>query len=475
MLVPMTTGWLTPALVISVTLLAGNGLERIGETAHKSRSAVTAPVGVARIDITPDGPVRMYGYAARKTESEGVAGRLHAKALAIGADEGEGPAVLLTVDCGAVPARIRSEVLARLQVDTKIKEERFLLCNSHVHSGPNVKGAGSLPKEHQANLRRYTRQLTGWLEQVVRRALRARKEGLLARAQGKVEFAANRRVLKEGKWAGFGAVPGAPVDHALPLLRVTDAGGKLVAVVVNYACHATTLRADFRKIHGDWVGCAQEYIEADHPGTVALICIGCGADADPYPHGTVELAEKHGRALADEVKRLLQGPMTPVAPELNARLSTLRFLYSKPPDREELQERAKSSWNIREVLKRLERGEDLPAFEYSIATWVFGDDLAMVFLSGEVVVDYARRLKRELDGNRLWVTAYTNGVPCYVVSKRLLREGGYEVRNSISSRVSYGRPGTVEPPIEDRIVDQVRALLPEGFRTPGGGASSAGW
>ena len=71
-------------------------------------SAQVVPVGVAKVDITPESPVRMYGYGARKTESEGIAGRLKASALAIGADAGEGPAVLLTVDCGAVPTASRN-------------------------------------------------------------------------------------------------------------------------------------------------------------------------------------------------------------------------------------------------------------------------------------------------------------------------------------------------------------------------------
>ena len=39
-------------------------------------------VGVAKIDITPDYPIRLTGYAVRKTESEGVEQRLWAKALA---------------------------------------------------------------------------------------------------------------------------------------------------------------------------------------------------------------------------------------------------------------------------------------------------------------------------------------------------------------------------------------------------------
>ncbi|NIA16470.1 MAG: hypothetical protein GWP08_20615, partial [Nitrospiraceae bacterium] len=268
-------------------------------------------------------------------------------------------------------------------------------------------------------------------------------------------------------WAGFGAVPEAAVDHGLPLLRVTDAKGKLLAVVVNYACHCTTLRGNFRQIHGDWAGCAQQYIEADHPGAVAMICIGCGADADPYPHGTVELCRQHGRALADEVTRLLEGSLKPIESKLTARLVSLEIPYEEPPPIEELKRAAEKSHPLQNLLQRAQRGEKPPVSKnYQIAAWVFGDDLAMVFLADEVVVDYALRMKRELDGNRLWITAYTNDVSTYIVSKRLLDEGGYEVRNSLSSKISYGRPSQVRPAMEDRIISGVRTLLPKGFRTP---------
>jgi hypothetical protein len=47
-------------------------------------TAPTRPVGVAQVDITPDYPIRLSGYLARKTECEGVTQRLWAKALAIG-------------------------------------------------------------------------------------------------------------------------------------------------------------------------------------------------------------------------------------------------------------------------------------------------------------------------------------------------------------------------------------------------------
>ena len=76
-------------------------------------------------------------------------------------------------------------------------------------------------------------------------------------AQGSVPFAGNRRMLADGKWVRFGHYVKGPVDHSLPVLRATDADGKLLAVLVNYACHNTTLRPDCMQIHADWAGCAR--------------------------------------------------------------------------------------------------------------------------------------------------------------------------------------------------------------------------
>ena len=47
----------------------------------------------------------------------------------------------------------------------------------------------------------------------------------------------------------------------------------------------------------------------------------------------------------------------------------------------------------------------------------------MVFLPGEVVVDYSVRLKEEFDRTRLFVHSYANGSPCYIPSERILKEG----------------------------------------------------
>ncbi len=452
----------------AVFLLAVSFVAALGSRPVSAQAAPMGPVGVAKVDITPDGSVRMYGYGARKTESEGVAGRLKAAALVLGDDSGDGPAVLLTVDCGAVPASMREEVLRRLQAKMTLKPERFMLCNSHNHSGPDLMGMRNMSGLEREHLDRYAKELTDRLEQVVLKAAASRRPGQLAWSRGSVGFAANRRVLKNGKWVGFGAVPEGAVDHSLPVLRVTDDQGKLMAVVVNYACHNTTLRGNFKQIHGDWAACAQADIETDQPGATALVTLGCGADADPCPHGTVALCEQHGRAMADEVKRLLAGPFKPIEPKVTARMKVLAIPYEAPPSMEELQQLAKKSYAVERLLKLRQRGEKLPTERsYTIATWVFGNDLAMVFLTDEVVVDFALRMKREFDGSRLWINAYSNSVSGYVASDRLIKnEGGYEVNNSVSAAVSYGRPERVQPTVEQRMVECVRSLLPEELRKP---------
>ena len=141
-------------------------------------------IGVAKIDITPDYPIRLCGYAVRKKESEGNAQHLWVKALAIGSDK-EGPAILITVDNTGVPASIRNEVARRLS-KKGIKSDRIALCSSHSHTAPCLAGnlptlfGEPIPPDHEAHIERYTRELIDALEKVALDALKARQPGKLS-------------------------------------------------------------------------------------------------------------------------------------------------------------------------------------------------------------------------------------------------------------------------------------------------------
>ena len=430
-------------------------------------------IGVARIDVTPTVPVRLTGYAARKTPSEGVEQKLGAKALAIGSDR-EGPALLITLDnCGIAEETYR-EMAKRLRTH-RIKQDRFTIACSHTHSAPATKNwapnifVQDLPAEQQAAIDRYTSELIERLEQVAVDALRDRRPGRLSWSQGTVGFAKNRRVVKD-QTAVFGDNAGGPVDHALPVLKVTDPDGRIRALVANYACHCTTLGGEFNHACGDWAGYAQEAIERDQAGAVAFITIGCGADANPSPRGGADfglaLAKRHGETLAAEVKRLLALNFTPVTGKLRTEIKEVALPFGSHFSRDQWLARSTNSgivgYHARKWLARLDRGEKLPAaLHYPITAWHFDDDLALIFLPGEVVVDYALRLKRELDDSRLWVTGYANYVPCYIPSRRILAEGGYEAEDSLWY---YDRPARISTNAEDIIIRAVREMLPRSFR-----------
>jgi hypothetical protein len=431
------------------------------------------PVGVARADVTPEGPIRLTGYGNRQAESDGVTHPLWAKALAFGGDGGNGPAVLITVDNLGISDAITSEVASRLLDTAGLPRDRLAICASHTHSAPALAGiapfifAEEPTPEQQARIDRYTARLTEQLAEVAQAALADRRAARLSWAVGSVGFAANRRVLKDGNWTGFGVSPKAPVDHSLPVLRVDAPDGSTRAVLASYACHCTTLGGDFNEACGDWAGFAQEDIERDNPGAVALVAIGCGADANPEPRGTLPQAQSHGQALARAVADVLKGPMTPIGGLSHAQLKRIDLPFAELPSRAEWEAQAEQGNQVarraRTMLGRLDRGEPIPTAlkDYPVQVWAFGDDLAMVFLAGEVVVDYALHLRRVADPDRLWINAYSNDAPCYIASDRLLGEGGYEVD---SSMIYYGQPTRFASGVEGRVVDAVLDLLPPSFR-----------
>jgi hypothetical protein len=460
-------------LTFAFTLLAGGC--RTASSAEQAAGAAV-PVGAAVVDITPDYPIRMLGYESRKTESEGIASRLKARVLAIGGDDGDGPTVLVAIDNCAIGTKITEEVASRLKAKVGLKRERFAVCATHTHCAPALQSeipfifGKPLPADQAERIARYTRELTDSIEKAALQSLADRKPATLAWGQGKVNFAANRRVLNKGKWVGFGVNPSGPTDPSLPVLTAVDPSGKVRAVLFGYACHCTTLGGEFNKICAEWTGYACDDIERQSPGAVAVAIIGCGADANPEPRRNLDDARQHGAAVAAEVNRLLaaKSGLTPLPGRIACQLRRLELPLEPAPDRATIAGRAGKTgaegYFARTLLERLDRGEPIPtSVPYVVQTWSFGDDMAMVFLAGEVVVDYALRLKWETDAQRLWVVAYSNDVPCYIPSRRILSEGGYEADSSL---IYYGHASRFTPAVEDLIIRTVHEILPPSFDSP---------
>ncbi|MEX0643253.1 MAG: neutral/alkaline non-lysosomal ceramidase N-terminal domain-containing protein [Pirellulales bacterium] len=451
-------GWAAWAIAATLT---GLGIIVCPGHATAAPEPTDYEVGLAKVDITPDYNIRLSGFAARKTESVGVRAHIFARAMAIRANGGGESVVLVTVDSIGIPMYMRDEVARRLLAKKKLANERFAICATHSHTTPVLARVlltlfdKPIPPDQQERIDRYTRDLTDKIEQAALAALDDLKPGRLAFGIGNVGFSINRRTR------------GGPVDHDLPVMSIVAPGGKVRGIWVNYACHCVVL-SDF-KVSGDWAGYAAEELEKQYPDSVVLVSVGCGADSNPQSGVTGdkgEVAQQYGHEVATEVERLLRLPLTTINDPIECKLDTISLALQPLPAREQWTERAKAEnadgYYAKVQLARLDAGEKLPTeIAYPVQTWKFGKSLATVFLSGEVVVDYALRLKKEFDSTRLWVNAYSNDVPAYIPSERVLKEGGYEGGGAM---IYYGVPAPFAPGLEDKIIAAASGQLGAEFK-----------
>lgn len=414
-------------------------------------------VGVAKIDITPDHPIRLNGFGFRRSESEGVNHRIHVRAVSIRHDSDTFPVVLMTADILGIPDVHRNELARRLKAKANLPGERLAVMATHTHCGPMLRGANvtlfgqPIPVEHLKNIDSYTVSFLDKLEAAALASLKDPQPCHLYWGVGSVGFAKNRRNAN------------GPKDHDLPVLIIRDAKTRQVkAVYTSYACHCVTL--SHNRIGGDWAGYAAEAIEAQHADAVGLVSIGCGADQNPdsgVVGDKVEAAQIQGRSIATEIQRLTKGFLAPLKGKLTCTGKSQAIPLADLPERKVWEEKAKRDdaigYHAKMQLARLNRNEQLAtSINYVIQTWTFGDSLAFVQLPGEVVVDYSLRLKDELDRSRLWITAYANANPCYIPSERVLKAGGYEGGGAM---VYYDVPVPFKAGLEEAIIGEVKRQL----------------
>jgi len=424
-------------------------------------SAAEWKAGVARTDITPENPVWMAGYAARQHPAEGTVHPLWAKALVIEDQRGE-RVVIVTSDLIGFVREVSDRIGDRVQRKTGIERERIVLSVSHTHCGPVILGcadiAHHMKEEDVAVAAAYRQKLEDKVVDVIARACQAIQPAKLAYGQGHATFAKNRRGVQSQEFANSEG----PVDHIVPVLRVTGENDQPLAVLFGYACHNTTLGGNFYQYNGDFAGFAQIEFEAKHPGVMAMFITGCGADANPQPRGKLELAEQHGKELAAAVDDALSKKLHPLKGPVAVAFERVDLPFVDPPTKEELDKR-RGEGNVYQqrltelLLKRFaDRGEIDNMYPYPVQIVRFGDDLSLVVLAGEVVVDYALRVRKEYEGQRMWIAGYCNEVFAYLPSERVLSEGGYEGGGAM---VYFGWHGPFKPGMEERVMGLITKLL----------------
>ena len=433
----------------------------INSTAAGDQQAGTKgwKAGVARAVITPEEPIWMAGYGSRDHPSEGTLVDLWAKVLAIEDAKGK-KVVLVTTDLLGFPKKMSDHIRDQLAVKYGLTRSQIILSSSHTHSGPVLTDALSdvypLDAKQIEVIRKYSINLEKKIVALAGEAIHSMVPAQLYSLNGVTRFQVNRRNNSEATLSKQTDLKG-PNDYAVPVLKVTDASGNIIAVAFGYACHATVL--SFYQFSGDYPGFAQIELEKLHPGINAMFFQGAGADQNPLPRRTVPLAQQYGRELAYAVERVLNEDMKKLEPSISTAYSEVTLTFSTPPTKEELTKIEKEAngsqkrWAANQLATLKRTGSLLTSYPYPVEIWKLGDQPIMI-LGGELVVQYAIDLKK-LFGQEIFVMGYANDDMAYIPSETILKEGGYEGE---SSMMVYGMPSKWNSDIQVKILKEFEKL-----------------
>jgi len=235
--------------------------------------SVTSPVTAAsfrassvKVDITPDKPQWLHGYAPRK--SEGVHDRIYHRIVAM--DDGRTTFFLVSTDVCTITPSFYHEMCGKLKRETGIRSEQIWWAATHTHSAPHVgpQDLGQLFGNTLGDRFSIVHDKSHW-EFVVRQLIEGVKQARerleparLGIGVGEAFANVNRRARDENGRVVLGRNPDGPVDRQLGLIRLERADKSTIALIANYAIHGTVLGGNNTLISGDVTGLVANYVES---------------------------------------------------------------------------------------------------------------------------------------------------------------------------------------------------------------------
>jgi hypothetical protein len=278
------------------------------------QSEFKGEMGVARADITPPTGIyaRSWGSALHDA-AEGIHRPLVVTSLFMRGGDPQLELYLVCFDLGwwfdnAHEAEIRKAILEK----SGIRDEQLLTHMGHTHSGP-ITNLQNVEREGGHLIPAYRDKVVDGTVTAIHESRKNAQPAVASWATGRCDLARNRDLVLDSETFLCSVNPDGPSDDTVLVGRITDASGKIMATLVNYACHPVSLGGGNKLISPDYYGAMREVVERDTGGAPCLFLHGASGDMTPlrsYEADTA-VADQNGRQLGYAALSTLTGMLPP--------------------------------------------------------------------------------------------------------------------------------------------------------------------
>jgi neutral ceramidase len=391
----------------------------IGQVSKSSENAGVLKAGMAKIDITPDNPVKLYGYANRKTNSEGVHDPLSARAVVF---ENNGKKfVLISSDLGSYGGEVFTTMQKSIMEKFNLKESEIFLSTIHSHSSPILSLS---PERGDPSNIEYTNNLQKKLLTVIGEAIKNLKPVFTGTGIGYSPVGSNRREMRPDGSIVLGRNPYGPTDKEVLVMKIATPDGTPVGAVYDYATHSTALGSKNLQISGDVLGISAQFVEKIlGKNVISPVFAGASGNIDPWYRVLPEFNNEPGwipepvllaTLLGEEVVTVFRG-IKVVNPggEIKSSFETLQCPRKKQPENKNVPDNEKET-----------------TVPVNITVARIGDDVAFVGFNVEMLTEIGMKIKSGSPYKYTFIITHCNGSSGYLPPAELYKEGGYEVTST---------------------------------------------
>ena len=389
-------------------------------------------LGVSQVNITPEQPVMMSGYDARKTPSTGVHDSLFASALFFSGRQNK--ALIISADVIGFSFAFIDSIKKKIYQRTSLPYDKIMIIATHNHGGPAIYTyENNLPQANEEYVKSLYEKLTTLAEDAMKNPVLFQ----MGVGKGTCNLNINRRAVFADGGVWLGRNPDGPCDHDVNLIKFVDQQNNLLAVLLNWPCHGTASGQENYKLTGDWPASAARYIRKQAgKNIVVAVTAGASADINPIygPGNDFREVEAVGYHVGNVAWKTLGNIKTYPVKSLGIVNSNLLFAGKNP-------------WTDQFPQTSIISGSDV----YIRFTVLKLDKLIICGISGELMTEMGMKIKEVSPKLPTIVITHCNGSSGYICTDKAFTEGGYEVK------VSRIMPG-VETPLIEKCSEMIRSF-----------------